>query len=187
MRTRARVTASIVIAAAVALGTTSCNLLAPQATLKVYDPSDGVSATVGDVALRNAIVLADSEDTGFLLVTVINKGTEPHAVTIQVGSGDDRQDFDVTVDAGSTTTFSAGDERRLELDPLQEPAGAVIPLFVQYGQEEGVQVDVPILEQETFPEYATLTPSPSPSETTPSMTETPTPTPTETTPAPESD
>lgn len=164
MRTRARVTASIVFAAAVALGTTSCNLLAPQATLKVYDPSDGVSATVGEVALRNAIVFADGEDTGFLLVTVINKGTSPHAVTVQVGSGDERQEFTLTVDGGSTTTFSSGDERRLELDPLQEPAGAVIPLFVQYGQEEGVEIDVPVLEQDTFTEYATLTPTPAPSE-----------------------
>jgi hypothetical protein len=160
VRTRARVTASIVLAAAVALGTTSCNLLAPQATLKVYDPSDGVGATVGDVALRNAIVLADGEDTGFLLVTVINTGTSPHAVTIQVGAGEERQEFTLTVAGGSTTTYSSGDERRLELDPLQEPAGSVIPLFVQYGQEEGTEVDVPILEQETFSDYATLTPTP---------------------------
>lgn len=164
MRTRARLTASIVLAAVVALGTTSCNMLAPQATLKVYDPSDGVSATVGEVALRNALVLSDGEDTGFLLVTVINKGTGPHAVTLQVGSGDERQEFTLTVDGGTTTTFSAGDERRLELDPLQEPAGSVVPVFVQYGQEEGVEVDVPILEQDTFPEYATLTPSPAPSD-----------------------
>ena len=162
MRTRARVTASIVLAAALALGTTSCNLLAPQATLKKYDPSDGVSATVGDVAVRNAIVLADSEDTGFLLVTVINNGTAPHSVTMQVGSGDDRQDFTVTIDGGETTTYSTGDEQRLELDPLQEPAGSVIPLFVQYGQEEGAEVAVPVLEQDTFSEYATLTPTPAP-------------------------
>jgi hypothetical protein len=164
VRTRARVTASIVLAAAVALGTTSCNLFAPQATLKIYDPSDGVSATVGDVAVRNAIVFADGEDTGFLLATVINTGTAPHAVTVQVGSGEDRQEFTLTVDGGTTTTFSAGDERRLELDPLQEPAGAVIPVFVQYGTEEGVEIEVPVLEQDTFAEYATLTPTPAPSE-----------------------
>ncbi|RUQ99015.1 hypothetical protein [Labedella endophytica] len=164
MRTRARVIASIVMAATVALGTTSCNLLAPQATLKKYDPSDGVSATVGDVAVRNAIVFADGEDTGFLLATVINTGSAPHSVSIQVGSGDDRQDFTLTVAGGSTTTYSAGDAQRLELDPLQEPAGAVIPVFVQYGQEEGVEIDVPVLEQDTFAEYATLTPTPAPSE-----------------------
>lgn len=160
MRTRARVTASIVLAAAVALGTTSCNLFAPQATLKIYDPSDGVSATVGEVAVRNALVLADDEDSGFLLVTVINKGESAHAVSLQVGSGEDRQELTVTVDGGSTTTFSTGDERRLAIDPLGVQPGAVTPMFVTYGREEGVEVDVPVLELDTFAEYATLTPTP---------------------------
>lgn len=179
MRTRARLTASIVLAAAVALGTTSCNLLAPQATLKIYDPSDGVSATVGDIALRNALVLVDGEDSGFLLVTVINTGSEARSVSIQVGSGSDRQEFTVLAAGGSTTTFGAGDERRLELDSLEVPAGANIPLFVQYGQEEGAETEVPVLDQDTFSEYATLTPSPTPSDTeTPIPTDSPTPTPT---------
>ncbi|RWZ64487.1 hypothetical protein ELQ92_06920 [Labedella populi] len=164
MRTRARVVASIVLAAAVALGTTSCNLFAPQATLKVYDPSDGVSATVGDIAVRNAIVFADGEDTGFLLATVINKGDSAHVVSIQVGSGEDRQEFTVTVDGGTTTTFSAGDEQRLELDPLGVEPGAVVPVFFTYGREEGDEAAVPVLDQDTFSEYATLTPSPAPSE-----------------------
>lgn len=164
MRTRARVTASIVLAAAVALGTTSCNLFAPQATLKVYDPSDGVSARVGDVLVRNAIVFADGEDTGFLLATVINRGTSAHSLSIQVGSGEDRQEFTVTVDGGTTTTFSAGDEQRLELDPLGAEPGAVVPVFFTYGREEGDEAAVPVLEQDTFSEYATLTPTPAPSE-----------------------
>ncbi len=164
MRTRARVTASIVLAAAVALGTTSCNLFAPQATLKVYDPSDGVSATVGDIAVRNAIVFADDEGTGFLLVTVINQGSSAHSLSIQVGSGDDRQEFEVMVDGDSTTTFSAEGAERLEIDPLDAEPGAVVPVFFQYGKEEGDEVAVPVLEQDTFSEYATLTPTPTPSD-----------------------
>jgi hypothetical protein len=165
VRTRARATASIVLAAAVALGTTSCNLLAPQATLKIYDPSDGVSATVGEVAFRNSIVLADSEDTGILLVTVINKGSAAHVVSIQVGEGEARQEFTVTVDGGETTTFSGGEgAQRLVLDPLGVEPGATVPVFVQYGREEGVEVEVPVLEQDTFSEYATLTPTPVPAE-----------------------
>ena len=48
---RARVAASAGLTALVALALTGCNFFTPQSTLVPYDPSDGVSAQVGEVAL----------------------------------------------------------------------------------------------------------------------------------------
>src|ERR1700710_1284550 len=71
---KARVAASVALALAVAFGTAGCGFVAPQATTKHYDASDGVGGTVGQIDVRNAMIITDASDgtVGNLVVTLVN-------------------------------------------------------------------------------------------------------------------
>lgn len=183
---RSRFAAIVVLAAAVALGTSGCGLLAPQATTIHYDASDGVSGTVGDVELHNALIVADEEGTaGNLVVSLVNTGTSAH--NVEITWGDDGK-ASVTVDAGETITLSApqsGDAETEDvlLDPLPAKPGDTTDVFFQYGSETGATLQVPILTGD-LAEYSTLVPTPKAETTEPEATTEPettsTPEPTET-------
>ncbi|MEP6843987.1 MAG: DNA modification methylase, partial [Pseudolysinimonas sp.] len=66
---KVRAGAAAAIAALVMLGVAAC---APIASLKPYDPSDGVSTTVGQVKVLNALVLSKSGEDGNLLFAAYN-------------------------------------------------------------------------------------------------------------------
>ncbi|MCW4458529.1 hypothetical protein [Microbacterium sp. MPKO10] len=159
---RSRFAAIIVLAAAVALGTSGCGLLAPQATTIHYDPSDGVGGTVGDVHVRNALIIANEDGSvGNLVVTLINNGDNAHSVEIEFDGGTTTE---VMIDADDTFTFSAptsGDteQQNITIDPLKAKIGSTTTVFFQYGTETGVSLDVPVYNGD-LAEYSTLMPTP---------------------------
>ena len=75
---KARVAASIVLALAVAVGTAGCGFIAPQATTKHYDASDGVSGNVGQIDVRNAFIVTD----GVLESGPVRMDVERHVVLV---------------------------------------------------------------------------------------------------------
>ncbi|WP_285038198.1 hypothetical protein [Plantibacter sp. lyk4-40-MEA-4] len=166
---KARLIASIVVAGAVALGMSGCNLIAPQATLKQYDASDGVGVTVGSVAVRNAIVVSDDGETGNLVFSVANLDDRAHTVLIEI-EGKDEQ-FQVLAEPGLTTFDGSGANDPLRIESLGVQPGAIVDVFFQYGDETGATASVPVLTGELL-EYSTLVPTPLPTD---EPTETPTP------------
>ncbi|MBD8467121.1 MULTISPECIES: hypothetical protein [unclassified Plantibacter] len=166
---KARLIASIVVAGAVALGMSGCNLIAPQATLKHYDASDGVGVTVGSVAVRNAIVVSDDGETGNLVFSVANRDDRAHTVLIEI-EGKDEQ-FQVLAEPGLTTFDGSGANDPLRIESLGTQPGAVLDVFFQYGDETGATASVPVLTGQLL-EYSTLVPTPLPTD---EPTETPTP------------
>ena len=80
---RGRIASSVIVAAAVIVGTAGCDLIAPQATTYHYFASDGVSADLGDVAVRNAVVVTDKGKLGNLVVTIVNSGSSDAEITVQ--------------------------------------------------------------------------------------------------------
>jgi hypothetical protein len=170
---KARLIASIVVAGAVALGMSGCNLIAPQATLKQYDASDGVGVTVGSVAVRNAIVVSDDGETGNLVFSVANRDDRAHTVLIEV-EGIDEQ-FQVLAEPGLTSFDGSGANDPLRIESLGVQPGGIIDVFFQYGEETGATASVPVLTGELL-EYSTLVPTPQPTEEpTVEPTEIPTP------------
>ncbi|PFG30784.1 hypothetical protein [Paramicrobacterium agarici] len=159
---RSRFAAIVVLAAAVALGTSGCGLLASQATTIRYDASDGVSGSVGDVDVRNALIIAGEDGAvGHLVVTLINNGTSSHSVTVEFADG---TSTDVMIEADEVFTFSADAERddeyeNIVIDPLTVQVGSTTEVFFQYGTETGVTLDVPVYTGE-LEEYSTLVPTP---------------------------
>ncbi|MFZ4894673.1 hypothetical protein ACL9RL_09505 [Plantibacter sp. Mn2098] len=167
---KARIVASIVLAGALALGTAGCNLIAPQATTKHYDASDGVSVTVGKIGVRNALIISDDGVVGNLVFSVSNTDTKAHTVVIEVEGNSER--FQVVAEPGITSFDGRPDSNApVRIDELGAKPGAVIRVFFQYGTETGGEALVPILTGE-LNEYSTLVPTEAPS---PTPSEIPTP------------
>ncbi|TFB48876.1 hypothetical protein [Cryobacterium tagatosivorans] len=175
---RARIVASAILATAILSGTVGCGLMAPQATTIHYDASDGVSADVGEVSVRNAILISDGEDSANLVFTLVNHGDSSHIVGVQYTSGGDKVTEELTVEANSTLTLGGEAEEPLTLRGIDAQPGSLFPVFVQYGNETGAKLLVPVLD-DALGQYSTLVPTPEPTvEFQAPVTATPTPTPT---------
>ncbi|HTL40622.1 MAG TPA: DNA modification methylase [Pseudolysinimonas sp.] len=175
---RARLVATAAAAAVLAVVLAGCNFITPQATLKPYDASDGVSTRIGDVTISNALVVTDDGADGNLLFTAVNVGEKPVDLTVQFSSGGDKTTLDLKVDANGSTDFGFGDAGQLFLAGIDTEPGANMPIYFQYGSDAGKQLQVPVLDA-SLVQYEPYLPTPTPTPT-PTLTGTPTPNPTET-------
>jgi hypothetical protein len=182
---RLRATTSIVLASLIMVGTTSCNFISPQTTTEIYEASDGTNFSVGDVKARNAMIVSEDGEHGSLLVTFINDSGELQDLTVQYDTvGADgataRETRSVSLDRGMTV-FDGGDNETFVMENLDDATpGGLYPVYFQYGDAEGIEVQVPVLGTE-LQEYSTLAPTPTSTSTpaptsTPESTETPEPT-----------
>ena len=172
-----RAVASIMLAGAVALGTSACTFVTPTATLYHYDPGNGVGTSVGSIDVRDAVALInDDGDAISLLITLVNTSSEAiENVVVQFESDGEKTTALVVVDAYGVAQFgTTSDQQQIVIVNPDVAAGQLLPVYVQYGTEQGKTILVPVLDG-TLPEYADLLPvAPTP---TPTVTETPTPTP----------
>lgn len=173
---RARIAASIVLAIAVTFGTAGCGFLAPQSTTRHYDASDGVSGNVGDIAVRNALIVTGDGTVGNLVVTLVNNGSVAHQVQIERATGSQESTY-VTVRAGQTKEIGAVGDTIVLLRELNSIPGSLYPLYFQYGAQTGLPLRVPVLDG-ALPEYADLTPARVGADLLSTATSTPTPNPT---------
>ncbi|MGO4692039.1 hypothetical protein [Glaciibacter sp. 2TAF33] len=170
---RARIAASVVLAAGILLGTSACGFFAPQATAIHYDASDGVSGNVGDIAIRNALLITDNDGAANFIVTVVNQGDKAQSLKVQYKAGGEKVTRSINVQGNASTSVGT-DSPTLTFDDFDGAPGSLFPVFLQYGESTGVELLVPVLDG-TLAQYATLVPTPEP---TPVATITPTPTPT---------
>jgi len=145
------------------VGTSACSLFADQTTLKPYDPSDGVSATLGDVAIRNMFAIASPDGkTLSLVITMINTGTSYANVTFQYPSNGAQTTSVRFVRPNSPVSLgNAPGEEQFIITNSGVPAGANLPVYVQTGSIPGQLVPVPVLDG-SLSQYSTLTPTPAP-------------------------
>lgn len=155
---KARAVASVVLVGALVAGTTGCTFFTRQVTQEAYDPGDGVSATVGDISIDNALAISDDGENANLILTLSNSGDTTRKVLLQYESDGEKTDVFQFVGAGETV--SLGDpEPRIPLNGIGTDPGALLPLYVQYGKETGKTVLVPVLDG-SLPEYQDLVPEP---------------------------
>jgi hypothetical protein len=173
---KVRAATAAVIAALVMLGVSAC---APIASMKHYDPSDGVSTTVGQVKVLNALVLSKSGTDGNLLFAAYNPTGELIRLNVQYDDGSGRTTEHASLQPNATTDFGYGTNGQFLLPGLGVKPGALAQIYFQYGNEEGSQIMVPVLNG-SLPQYQNLLPTPTPTPT-PTLTATPAPTPTPTT------
>ncbi|MGO4785426.1 hypothetical protein [Cryobacterium sp. W22_MBD10_FK3] len=153
--------ATVVVAAGILLGTSGCNLFAPQATTIHYDASDGVSGNLGDLAIRNAMLITDDGENANLVVHVVNGGDDDIELLVQYDGAGEKVDKTVTIDANATTEFGIPGGESVAVESLNASAGSLFPVFFQYGDLTGIELLVPVLDG-TLPEYSTLVPTPAP-------------------------
>ncbi|TFD48339.1 hypothetical protein E3T55_13770 [Cryobacterium frigoriphilum] len=177
---KTRIAASVVLMAGVALGTAGCGFTATQATSIAYDASDGISGTVGELELRNALLLSDDGETANLLLSVVNLSDKAIQLNVQYEADGEKVTARETIAALTTVTLGSTDEPEIVLENIDSQPGALFPVFMQYGDETGVELLLPVLDG-SLTEYSTLVPVEP--KATPATTATPaaTPTPTATT------
>jgi hypothetical protein len=151
-----RIAIAAALAIGVALGTTGCNLIQPQATTKHYDASDGVGVNVGALKLRNLIVLSNDGITGSLLLTGVNTTGLPLTLTITYASGSTKQVVPSSDLRGKT--WGGHDEPQIILNNISTEPGAMIELSFTDGTET-VATLIPVLTTQQ-PEYTGLEPRP---------------------------
>ncbi|TFD05078.1 MULTISPECIES: hypothetical protein [unclassified Cryobacterium] len=169
---RARIAASVVLAAGILLGTSACGFFAPQATSIKYNASDGVSGDVGEIHVRNALLVSADGELANLIVSVVNPTDTLQQVLVQYKSSTGTVSQDIPVEANTTVTFGTDGAPSVVLENMDSQPGSLFPVFFQYGEETGIELLLPVLSG-TQGEYSTLMPTLAPTET---PTETPTPT-----------
>jgi hypothetical protein len=153
---KGRIAASIVLAVGIVMGTAGCNLIAPQATLRHYDASDGVGGSVGDIDVRNAILISDTGKAGNLVVTLVNTGDSAHLVNIKHGNSEKVKQ--VSVKPGAIKVLGGPTDQRVVFNGIKTEPGALYPVYFQYGDETVLRLRVPVLDG-SLPEYQDYSPT----------------------------
>lgn len=144
---KSRLIASIVLGTAVVLGTTGCNMLAPQATTNQYNPGDGVSLDAGSVDVRNAFVISEDGKDGNLVVAFYNNDFDTTAkVNIEFGENGKSGKATVSVPARTLVSLGGDDEGPLLLEGIKTEPGALLPMYFQVGDAPGEFTMVPVLD-----------------------------------------
>lgn len=144
--------ATLALAAAVMLATTGCTFSAEIATQKDYDPSDGVGIDVGDLALRNILLIGEDGDALNLVMTVVSASGSAQRLNVQWQAGDERVTESVFVDPNGRTAVGGPDQRQVLVTDADGKLGGLVALYFSYGTATGREVLVPVLDG-SLPEY----------------------------------
>lgn len=163
MKTR-RIASSIALAAAVALGATSCGLLVPQNTTQTYAPSDGIDVNVGGLMVRNLMLIADESGENFNVVfTGVNEAENSGLLRITFVSADGATEAsaDFLLEQGLTVFGDPNGEVApvLVTIPGAKAGGTVTAYFEGSGGNEEISLQVPVLDGSLF-EYSEYVLSP---------------------------
>jgi hypothetical protein len=157
---KARVATSVALALAVAFGTAGCGFVAPQATTKHYDASDGVGGSVGAIDIRNALIITDAKGgtVGNLVATLVNTDSKSHRVAI---SADGSSKAYVTVQPGQVKKLGEdpenGSASNVLIPEFTGKPGALFPVYFQYADNTGANLKVPVLDG-ALTEYKNMVP-----------------------------
>ncbi|MEN9740086.1 MAG: hypothetical protein RLZ72_352 [Actinomycetota bacterium] len=154
MRIRALATAAV--ASALLLGTAGCGVFTPTATLKHYDASDGVSANIGQLSVRNLLVVTNGSGDAALVGSIVNHGSSLEFLSVEV-----RGATTVSTETGAypgNTKMGIADDNPVVLFGAGVVAGQYVDVYLQYGSNEGQLVSVPVLDG-TDPLYAPYVPA----------------------------
>lgn len=128
-----------------------CAVFSPMATENVYNPGDGVNLELGDVVVRDLLVVGDAEDgPATVSAYVVNNSAEDVTVSFSAGDGSPAT---VDVPAGTAAQVSPAGESGVQLDSLGVAPGSMVPLTVQVGDNPPADVSAPTVSTSN-PMYA---------------------------------
>ncbi|WP_353509554.1 hypothetical protein [Intrasporangium sp.] len=170
---RSRRTAAVIGGVAVAALASGCMVFNPVQTDVPYQPADGISAEVGNLAVRDLLLVGGGGQAAVVSGGVVNLGDEPIRVQFvpqeQAGSGGGGSEVEV----GPRQQVNLAD-KGLQLGGVTAKPGTLVPVAVMAQPGGTTIVDVPVLAAQG--PYATLTPAPAAATATATSTATPEPT-----------
>lgn len=148
----------LALASLLVLGVSGCTFTAEIRTDKDYDPSDGVGAEVGDLALRNLLLITNDAGEANLVMTVVNSSGEDVSLLVQFDEAGERATEELPI-AGMPRLTRFGDDPAagLILRGDQIIPGGLVPVYFQYANVPGQMVLIPVLDG-SLPEYELLVP-----------------------------
>ena len=109
------------------------------------------------------VLISDDGELASLAVALINSSDTNVQLTVSWEAESGRDERTVSVPAGETLSLGTDDDA-IVLEGVDAQPGSLFPVYFQYGEEEGQELGVPVLEG-SLDEYAGLVPSePAPSE-----------------------
>lgn len=142
--------AAVAIASSVLLGTTACTFISPVATMKVYTPSDGTDANIGDIAARNIFILVSPTGQTALFGSFINGADSQQAVSIEIAN----QSYPYNLAVGEKLDIGFNGKNAQPLSGLTAKAGSLVKATFKSGADS-VEKTLPVLDG-TFAQYAPL-------------------------------
>jgi hypothetical protein len=148
-------------------------VFSPPTVLRPYQPSDGLSSTVGDVSVRNALIVSPAPgQPGVVSAALVNSGEQAAQVTVTVDTGSSPTSSTFTVAPGTSFTIGSGSGAAnltggdvesdttgwLQVPSVTEVPGALVPMTFETGGATA-SLNAPIVRP-CFA-YANLTPTPS--------------------------
>lgn len=150
--------APLALAAAVITGSTGCTLNAEIATMQAYNPSDGVGADMGDLALRNILLISNDQGEANLVMTAVNSGGQNIRLNLQFDTGSGRTTETLTIPGMPSLTRIGDDpDEGIVISGREIVLGGLFPIYFEYGNVPGEVVLVPVLDG-TLAEYELLVP-----------------------------
>lgn len=151
-----RAAAAGVIALAV-LGVSSCSAVNEQATVREYSPSDGIVENVGEVELRNLLVVSNGDgEAGRLLGTVVN--ASPDNVDFSLAMGGTTLSW--SIESGDKIIFEDATASDVTVPNVDTLPGTGLRADASNGTET-VELNVPVVDG-TLVDYREYLPTPSP-------------------------
>lgn len=165
---KTRLVTSLAVAAVLSLGLTSCGLIAPQRTLDQYAPSDGVETTIGDVDVRNLMLITDADAEQFNIVFgAVNNGDSAATVGFRFVSEDGSAlaSADFELEPGFTSFGNVEDGESTVVSLTDVPAGTMVSAYIQAPGGD-IEKMVPVIDgtirtvdgDHAFPEYLPYVP-----------------------------
>ena len=145
---KSRLIASLALGALVVLGTSGCAMISTQATTIQYSPSDGVNIPdSGPLQVRNVLIVADDDgEDGNLIAAIVNTTSDSQTLRIEFGEGSAKTTESIRVPANSTVSLGTDETEPVLLEGIDTKPGAVLPMYFQSGDGEGILFDVPVLD-----------------------------------------
>ena len=156
---KVRIAVSALLAIALSLGASGCNLIQPQATTHHYDASDGISANVGDLQLRNLILISNDGQSASLLMSAINTTGSNVMLRMQFLSKGSMVAGQIDVPtSNSATSWGSATTNKIIFDGIDTTPGSMLQVYFQYGDADGKTALIPVLTSRQ-PEYKGLQPA----------------------------
>ena len=154
---------AVAAVASVALLLSGCSEFSPQTTQLQYVPSDGAQGDLGDVGIRNALLITDTLDrdasadpnaAAAFVGTLTNTGDADATVQLRTADG---AETSVPVPADGSVQISPSADQQWQVDQVGAVPGQTVTVTVTVAGEQ-LELEVPVLDG-TLPEYKTLAPT----------------------------